>query len=243
MKKDTDTFGLALLDWARGGVIPEIVERDDGFTETGAGPEVYLSNVKGWPAAERQSVRHMRGRVLDVGCGAGRVALHLQQRGIDVVGLDSSSLATEAAMIRGVKDVLCMSIDDFGRKIGSFDTVVMYGNNFGIFGTPERARKVLSNWAKWTKPEARIFVESTNAYCGGAPGIDRGYYRRNKDRGDMPGQARFRYHYGHSVGSWFPWLFVSRSEMREILRGTGWRQVRVLGERSSEPYVAILEKD
>lgn len=243
MKTHTDTFGLALLDWAKGGTIPEIVERDDGFTEAGAGPEVYLSDFKGWPAAERQSVRHMRGRVLDVGCGAGRVALNLQQRGIDVVGLDSSSLAVEAAAIRGVEEVWCTSIDTLGKKIGLFDTIVLFGNNFGIFGTPGRAREILTDWAKWTKPTARIFVESTNAYCGGAPGIDRGYYHRNKERGNMPGQARFRYHYGHSVGPWFPWLFVSRNEMREILRGTGWHQARVLGDRSSEPYVAILERD
>jgi hypothetical protein len=169
--------------------------------------------------------------------------LHLQQRGLDVVGLDSSSLAVQAATIRGVKEVWCTSIGALGSKIGAFDTVVMFGNNFGIFGTPDRAREILTQWAKWMDPAARIFIESTNPYCGGAPGIDRAYYRRNKERGDMPGQARFRYHYGHSVGSWFPWLFVSRREMREILRGTGWHQVCVLGERSSEPYVVILEKD
>jgi SAM-dependent methyltransferase len=239
----TDAFGRALLDWAQGGTIPEIVERDDGYTETGAGPEVYLSDFKGWPYAERQSVRHMRGRVLDVGCGAGRVALNLQLRGIDVVGLDSSRLAVKAAKLRGVKEVWCMSTDTLGRRIGSFDSIVLFGNNFGIFGTPERARQVLTEWAKWTNPRARIFLESTNPYCGGAPAIDRAYYRRNRERGNLPGQALFRYHYGHFAGSWFPWLFVSRSELREILKGTGWHQERVLSERPSEPYVAILERD
>jgi SAM-dependent methyltransferase len=243
VKSETDAFGSALLDWARGGVESEIVERDDGYTEIGAGPEVYLADFKDWPAAERQSVRHMRGRVLDVGCGAGRVAWNLQQRGMDVVGLDSSPLAVQAAKIRGVKEVWSTSIDSLGSKIGTFDSIVLFGNNFGIFGTPERARAYLTRWAKETKPDARIFMESTNPYCGGAPGIDRSYYRRNKERGDMPGQARFRYHHGFIAGSWFSWLFVSRSEMRLILRGTGWHQARVLGERSSEPYVAILEKD
>jgi SAM-dependent methyltransferase len=231
------------LDWAHGGTTPEIVERDDGYTETGAGPEVYLAGFRGWPLAERQAVRHMRGRVLDVGCGAGRVALELQRRGVDVVGLDSSRLAVKAARRRGVKQVWCTSTDKLGRRIGSFESIVLFGNNLGIFGTPERVREVLTEWALSTRPEARLFIESTNPYCGGAPGIDRGYFRRNREQGRLPGQAMFRYHYEYNVGAWFPWLFVSRCDLREILRGTGWHQVLVLGERPSEPYVAILEKD
>lgn len=243
MKTVTDAFGHALVDWARGGTIPEIIERDDGFTAVGAGPEVYLSDLKGWPSAERQSLRYMRGRILDVGCGAGRVALNLQHRGYDVVGLDLSSLAIDAARIRGVKQLWCASLDSLGPKVGSFDAIVMFGNNFGIFGSPERARRVLREWAKRTDPRARIFLESTNPYCGGAPGFDRTYYQQNKGRGDMPGRARFRYHYDHFVGPWFPWLYVSKSELRQLLKGTGWHQARVLGERPSEPFVAVLERD
>jgi hypothetical protein len=72
--------------------------------------------------------------------------------------------------------------------------------------------------------------------------MDRGYYRRNVERGVVAGQARFRYHYDGDVGSWFDWLFVSRLEMREILRGTGWDQTNVVGTSVSEPYVAVLEK-
>ena len=243
MKKETDAFGIALLDWARGATTPEIIERDDGYTTTGAGPEVYLAPFQGWPFAERQSVRYMRGRVLDVGCGAGRVALHLQEQGVDVVGLDSSRLAVQAAKLCGVDDVWCGTTQTLGATIATFDSIVLFGNNFGIFGTPERARTTLKSWAKHTNPRTRLFLESTNAYCGGAPAFDRGYYQRNKARGDMPGQARFRYHYDHHVGSWFPWLFVSRRELRRIIQGTGWREVRILGDQLSEPYVAILERD
>jgi SAM-dependent methyltransferase len=243
MTPDSDVFGHALLDWANGGTLPEVLERDDGFTQVGAGPDVYLSDFKGWPSAERKSVRYMRGRVLDVGCGAGRVALELQKRGVDVVGLEASPLAAKAATIRGVNEVWSMSIEDLSKRIEDFDSLVLFGNNFGIFETPTRARQVLVQLAQRTKPGTRIFAESTNAYCGGAPAFDRSYYQKNKARGLSPGQLKVRYHYGHLVGAWFRWLYVSRSEMRSILIGTGWHLERVVGAHPSEPYVAILAKD
>jgi SAM-dependent methyltransferase len=238
-----DVFGRALLDWATGGAVPEVLEREDGFTQVGAGPDVYLSEFKGWPAAERQSVRFMRGRVMDLGCGAGRVALELQRRGLDVVGVDASPLAAKAATVRGVNEVWSMRIEDMDWRIESFDSVVLFGNNFGIFETPPRARLLLTRLAKRTKPGARIFVESTSAYAGGAPAFDRSYYHLNKARGLSPGQVKLRYHYGHLVGPWFRWIYVSRSEMRTILIGTGWHVERVLGSQPSQPYVAILRKD
>jgi SAM-dependent methyltransferase len=237
----SDVFGRALLDWAKGGTVPEIVEREDGFTQSGAGPDVYLSTPKGWPSAERQSLRSIRGHVLDVGCGAGRVALALQGRGVDVVGLDWSARAVEAARLCGVNNVQRGSIDHLGRIIGQFDSIVLFGNNFGLFGTPDHAHDLLAEWASKAKRGTQIFLESTSAYFGGAPGFDRLYYRRNLELGRPPGSVRLRYRYEALTGEWFTWLFVSQSEMRAILRGTGWRQVRVFTSGVSDPYVAVLE--
>jgi SAM-dependent methyltransferase len=240
-KPDDDVFGHALLDWAMGGTSPEVLEREDGFTQVGAGPDVYLSKFTGWPSAERRSLRYLRGRVMDVGCGAGRVSLELQKRGVDVVGLDASPLAAKAAKIRGVREIWSLPIESLDGRIEDFDSFVLFGNNFGIFGTPKRARQMLTRLAKTTKPAARIFVESTNAYCGGAPAFDRSYYHRNKERGLSPGQLKVRYHFGHLVGGWFNWIYVSQGEMRSMLVGTGWRLERVVASNPSEPYDAILE--
>ncbi len=237
----SDVFGRALLDWAKGGTVPEIVEREDGFTQSGAGPEVYLASQKDWPSAERRAFPLIRGRVLDVGCGAGRVALALQERGVEVVGLDWSPRAVEAAQLRGVKDVRRGSIDRLDQIIAGFDSVVLFGNNFGLFRTPDHARELLSGWARTAKSGTKIFLESTSAYFGGAPGFDRLYYRRNLEVGKPPGSVRLRYRYEESTGEWFTWLFVSQRELRVVLRGTGWRIARVLESELSEPYVAVLE--
>ena len=59
----------------------------------------------------------------------------------------------------------------------------------------------------------------------------------------MPGQLRIRSHYRGQVSEWFNWLFVSRNEMRILLKGTGWHQAKILGGHPIDSYVAVLEKD
>jgi SAM-dependent methyltransferase len=237
----TDAFGRALLDWVHGETDPEILERDDGFIEIGAGPEVYLASFEDWPAPERQAMRYVNGRVVDIGCGAARVSLHLQRQGFDVTGIDSSLLAVRASRARGAQRVLRLSIDQFTSAVGSFDTLVLLGNNFGIFGSPRRLRTFMTEWSHRTPDGARILAESTNPYRDGPP-LDSGYRRWNRERARMAGQVRLRVRYRHWAGPFFDWLFVSPAEMRRLLRGTGWYLRRLLGSTMSGPYVAILEK-
>jgi SAM-dependent methyltransferase len=171
------------------------------------------------------------------------VARHLQERGHDVVGLDSSPLALRTARRLGLRHTRCLSVEQFTADVGGYDTIVLFGNNFGVFGTPGHLRRVLSAWARRTPPGARILAGSTNPYCGGAPTLTRSYYVRNRQRGRMPGQVRLRVHYGNRTGPWFSWLFVSRREMKGLLQGTGWHQGRILGGAPADPYVAVLDKD
>ena len=138
MREREDAYGQMLLAALDGATVFEIVEREDGFVQaSGYGPSLYLAPYRRWPSAQRRGMRYVRGRVLDVGAGGGRVPLHLQERGHEVVAIDSSPGAVEACRRRGVRDARLLSIDGVDESLGRFDTIVMYGNNFGC----SRARR------------------------------------------------------------------------------------------------------
>ncbi|MBA2642970.1 MAG: hypothetical protein H0U82_08600 [Actinobacteria bacterium] len=75
-----DAFGHLLSDLLAGCQAVEVVERDDGCIFT-SDPSFYLAPLRSWWPQERHAMRLVRGRVLDLGCGAGRAGLHLQNRG------------------------------------------------------------------------------------------------------------------------------------------------------------------
>lgn len=241
VRETTDAFGNALLDWVQGGTEPEIIERDDGVIEMGAGPEVYLMDFHEWPSAEQESFQYVRGRVADVGCGGGRAALHLQERGCDVVGIDSSPLAIKAARLHGVRKTQVTTVDRLVNTVDDYDTLILFGNNLGVFGTPQRAKRILTTWAKKLPTGARVLIESTNPSSNGVPVIDRDYCRRNRAKGRSLGQCRLRVWYDRSPSGWFSWFFASPTELKSLMRGTGWTLHTILVGSNDEPYVAVYE--
>jgi SAM-dependent methyltransferase len=226
-----DAFGQMLLD-GRG---PEIIERDDGFLD--AAQIGYFKPAARWPAVERRALRWARGRVLDAGLGAGRAALELQQRGRSVVGIDVSPGAVEVARRRGVRDVRLLAFEDVDDSLGAFDTVVMFGNNFGLFGSPSKARRLLRR----LRPLAGRIVAGSNDPYATEDAAHLAYQERNRKRGRMAGQLRIRNRYRDLTGPWFDYLIVSPDEMATILEGTQWQIRRLLQESGSGYYVAVLE--
>jgi SAM-dependent methyltransferase len=241
MKPGEDAFGRALLDYVEGASGREIVERDDGFIAASGGDDVYLATYRRWPSSQRRALRFVRGRVLDVGAGAGRVALHLQERGHEVVAIDVSPLAVEASRRRGVRDARVLALEDVDESLGSFDTVVMYGNNFGLFGSRTKARRLLPRLHALTSARGRIVAESNDPSATADPD-HLAYQERNRRRGRMPGQLRIRVRHRTLVTPWFDYLLASPDELLELVAGTGWHVRRFLDDGGSL-YVAVLEKD
>lgn len=240
LKDHQDAYGHAVYDGATDGEGFEVVEREDGYIDVAAGPSPYLAPFRKWPPQERRAIGLARGRILDIGCGGGRVGLHLQSKGLEYVGIDNSPRAIKTCRLRGVRDARLLSITEVGRKLGVFDTIVMYGNNLGLLGSERRARWLLRRFRAITSPGARILGANMDPH-GGANPDHRRYRRSNPKRGRLPGQIRLRIRYKSRATPWFDYLFVSLEELKRIVEGTGWAVTRVF-ESKGPNYVAVLEK-
>jgi SAM-dependent methyltransferase len=236
-----DAYGELLLAHLDGEErSQEIVERDDGYIEAMAGPGPYFAPFRRWRAHQRKAVRYMRGRVLDVGAGAGRVALELQARGHEVVAIDVSPGAVEVCRRRGVHDARVMAFEDVDETVGAIDTVVMFGNNFGLFGGAAKARRMLRRLHRLTTPDGRIVADTRDTFSTDNPD-HLGYHERNRRRGRMPGQLRLRVRSGLASTPWFDYLIVSPEELGDLVAGSGWEVARLI-EGEAGMYIAVLDK-
>lgn len=141
--------------------------------------------------------------------------MYLQEKGFDVTGIDVSPLAVEVCRLRGLKKVQNLPITKITSELGVFDTIIMFGNNFGLFGSFKRAQWLLRRFKKVTTEKGRILAESHDPY-----NTDRlehlEYQKFNRKRGRMSGQLRLRVRYKKYVTPWLDYLLVSKEEMKKL---------------------------
>jgi SAM-dependent methyltransferase len=238
--EQSDAYGRLMLAALDGRDAVEIVERDDGLIDPSSfGAKLYLAPFRRWPAHHRRAMRFVRGRVLDVGCGAGRVAVHLQERRQEVVAIDVSPGAIEACRRRGVRDARLLSVDDVDDSLGRFDTIVMLGNNLGLLADARKAKRLLRRFHRLTTDRGRIVAESRDVHRTDDP-VHLRYLAQNRKRGRMPGQIRIRVRFRDLATPWFDYLMVSPGELAELLDGTGWAMERIL--EGEDTYIAVIGK-
>lgn len=236
-----DAYGHAVLDYFEDKEAFEIIEREDGYVDLSTGPSNYFATYDQWPDIEKEAIELALGKVLDIGAGPGRVCLYLQEKGLECVGIDNSPNAVKVATARGVVKSVNVSFEEVDTLNEIFDTITMFGNNFGLFGNFENARKMLKVLHSITSERATILAESVDPLQTDLSDHLE-YQKWNRERGKLPGQLKIRVLYRKHRTPWFEYLIVSQSEMNSILKGTGWHVSRFITGKGPL-YIAIIEKD
>lgn len=236
-----DAFGQALQAHHRGDHGYVIVERDDGLVSPSVGGEFYFVGPDKWPERERRAVGMAEGRVLDIGCGAGRHALALQERGHDVTAIDVSEAAVEVARDRGVEDARVVDVADVADELdGVYDTVLMLGNNFGLVGTATRAPSILGGIANVTAADGHLLAESRDPTATDER-VHLDYHDLNRERGRLPGAVRQRIRFETVATPWHDYLQAAPETMRDLVAETPWTVADVIDSEGGH-YVGQLQK-
>ncbi|HZQ05015.1 MAG TPA: class I SAM-dependent methyltransferase, partial [Anaerolineae bacterium] len=236
-----DPFADALEYYLATGKSALYYTRDDGYRRADS-IGWYFTTYRDFWNIEKAALKFARGRVLDVGCGAGRHALYLQRKGLRVTAMDSSPRVAAIALARGVRDVRVASACErlpFGRE--EFDTVLLFGNNLGVCGSREGTARLLRELARVTKSKARILATTR------APGTFRSqhqaYWNQRLERGKEFGVIRLRLDFRGKSTREIDWFFIAPSALIELAWETGWRVVGVFGDgRADEGYSVVIEK-
>jgi len=236
----TDAFGKVFMAYHRGENADYVIERDDGLVDELNGRE-YFIEYEEWPQHERGALEWVNGRVLDVGCGAGRVALWLQERGHEVFGIDLSPLAIEVSRARGVRDCRVMDARRLDFPEGQFDTVIMFGNNLGIAGGIPETRRMLEGLHRVTNEDG-IIIASTRDPLNTDNPAHLVYHEMNKERGRPPGLVKIRVGFWGEYDDWFELLMVGEDELVEVLEPTNWTLEKICRSEGAN-YVAVLTKE
>jgi len=236
-----ELYARAMLDHWLGKKVTVEFERDDGY-RSGSKLDSYFMPPSKWPRMEREAIRLVRGRVLDLGCGPGRHALFLQRKGFDVVGVDASPTQVALARIRGLANVYPASVRRLPRGLGTFNSVLMLGNNLGLAGDVPHFRRFLRELRGITRKGARLIGHSRIPGTWSEDHLP--YVKWNVRRGRPPGLLTLRVRYKGLVGDWFDLLLIPPEELARHAHETGWDLERVIWEGGYQPgdYVGVLER-
>ncbi|MHA2224649.1 MAG: class I SAM-dependent methyltransferase [Candidatus Hodarchaeales archaeon] len=238
-------FGKSLLAYWRGDHnATHTIERDDGHKEE-IKVEYLFSSDSEWPQEEIRALEHINpsSRILDVGCGVGRVAVYLQENGHDVVGLDSCPQALQIAEERGLEHTFLGNICSLNKPpvFDEFDVVLMFGNNFGLCGKISKTEDLLIRLNSFLSEEGLLIFSSVNPFITGNP-LHLSYHERNREKGYSPGLIHLRIVYRGIMDDWWDLLFVDPTTAERILKRTGFRKRTLYQNTGEAVYYVIASK-
>lgn len=230
-----DPMGAAIRDYFRQGKSAQLKVLSSLFDDDEMPVAHLFRSYHEMPPLEQRALNEARGKVLDVGAGAGCHALALQERGFDVTAVDISPLSCETMKERGVANVECVNI--FNQRFQErFDTLLLLMNGTGIAGKLSRLPQLLSRLKQLMNPGAQILIDSS----------DLRYVYEDEDGvldvdfdGAYYGEVDYQMTYRNIIGKSFDWLYADSVVLAECCWQCGLK-CEILAQGNHYDYLARI---
>ncbi|HEY6900256.1 MAG TPA: class I SAM-dependent methyltransferase [Puia sp.] len=211
----SDALGAALTDYYNNKSTGKLWVHNNYGPKEEMPVDHYFREMEEMPELEWVALQQCRGRILDIGAGAGSHALALQKMGQDVTALDISPKAAEVMRARGVKNVLEGNIFGLTAPGQPYDTLLLLMNGIGLSGTISGLRRFLAKARTLLQPGGQLVFDSSDiAYL---------YEETPPPSAQYYGELQHMYEYKKQRSDWFEWLFIDRKTLSSIAQEEGWK--------------------
>jgi SAM-dependent methyltransferase len=229
-----DLFGKAIVDFQTNNA-PEDIITETNISEADEMDVAYLfRSYNEMPKLEKKALQLSKGKILDVGCGAGSHSLYLQEKGFEVISIDISENAIKACKLRGLKNAKVQNILDIENEI--FDTILLVMNGTGIFGTLAETSKYLQKLKSLLAPNGQILIDSSDIIYMFDENEDGSYL---VPANNYYGELTFIISYKNQTEAAFSWLYLDYNTLQNAANANGL-QCELIEEGKHFDYLARL---
>jgi cyclopropane fatty-acyl-phospholipid synthase-like methyltransferase len=229
-----DLFGKAILDFQTNNSPKDIIT-ETNISEADKMSVAYLfRDYNEMPKLEQKALQLAKGKILDVGCGAGSHSLYLQEKGFEVTSIDISENAIEACQLRSLKNAKTQNILELDSDLhqnDKFDTILLLMNGTGIFQTISESSKYFQKLKNLLNPNGQILIDSSDII-----------YMFDEDEVPIDnyyGELTFTISYKNETENPFPWLYLDYTLLEKLATENGL-QCELIENGEHYDYLARL---
>ena len=231
-----DLFGQAILDYQTDNSPVDLITETSISEEDEMSVAYLFRSYQEMPAIEQKALELAKGKVLDIGCGAGSHSLYLQNEKIlAVTSIDISPKAILACELRGIKDA---RIQDFMTlENEKYDTILLLMNGTGICGKLKKLPKFLLKLKALLNPGGQILIDSSDIIYMFDEDEDGGKWIPSEN--DYYGEIVFNISYKGQKDDPLDWLYLDYNTLQNAAFANGL-QPELLLEGEHFDYLARL---
>ncbi len=209
--------------------------REEGFSYTIDTSEFFELETGRTGAIDAKVLEVSRGQVLDAAAGAGRHALALQARGLEVRALDISPALVRLMHRRGVEDAVVGDLN--GCAGGPYDTILLLMQSIGIGEDRPGVESLLRRLVSMLTCDGQLLVDSSPLVV---PDDEGEGFMEGEQGAEVGVEVAFTYR--NLLGAPFRWIYLDEATLIAWCSALGLR-CDVLVRTEEGEYLARIQPE